>query len=375
MKKSLTTLISLIGLTCFLSIAVAADRVVLFETFTEDECFYCGEVADAVDSFQNSYSRDVVAIITYSVNGSQVVPGGADRMSLYGEETVPVVVGDGLDNIYSEPFSESILINYFNSRTGVPSDLAMEVFHEGGSQYRVHLSAETSVNGALMAVAYQSITHENHPYPFFAREILTSPYGDDIALASGEQRDVVFNISCPAADGVVAWVHYSSKDTGRFRPSECFQAADSNASHTNPTPTPPEPTPTPPDQTPTPSPTYTETNLQQTLELNKDNFLPNDPFVLDVHTVNPEDFTVSVDQYLALEVAGVFFFWPEWSADVSYAERSYTAGYDDYENIFNFTWPSGVGSFQGIRFWLVSILSGTAYLAGPYDMVEWGYSQ
>jgi hypothetical protein len=365
--------------------ALAAQRVVLYEHFTEDQCLWCADVAVAIDAFRDGYSREQVAIITYSVRGDDPVPEGTDRLEFFGEDAVPVVVGDGLDNLGPMPIDESVLIAHFNSRAGVPSNLTMEVFKESQTQYRIHIEAESDVSGSFMAVAYEDIVHSEQRYQCWAREILSDNYyGDPFFLAAGDSVDIVKDVTLqggwnPENMGVVAWIHCSS-DGGNllFRGHESYQAADSRAQHSNPTPTPeptsPGPTPTP-DDTPAPTPTFSETDLQQTLELSSTMFHPNDPFVLDIHTANPGTDTFYVDQYLVLEVAGFFYFWPQWSETPGYGERTYAGGYDDRENIFTFNWPSGVGSFNGIHFYLASLDSATKTLAGPWDMVEWGYTE
>ncbi|MBN1355400.1 hypothetical protein JXA40_03910 [bacterium] len=365
--------------------AFAAQRVVMYEHFTEDQCLWCADVAVAIDLFRSEYTREQLAVITYSVRGDDPVPGGLDRLDFFGEDAVPVVVGDGRDNLGPMPIDESVLIAHYESRKNEPSILTMTVTKESQTQYRIHVEAESAFTGVLMAVAYEEIIHNEQHYYCWAREILTNYYGDPISLSAGGSTDVIKNVSLqggwnPGNMGVVAWVHEGS-DGGNllFRAHESLQAADSMAQHTEPTPTPaptdPGATCTPtPQGTAPPTPTHSVNDLQQNLELSATMFHPDDPFVLDIHTVNPSSQTFNVDQYLALEVAGLFFFWPQWTDAVGYAQRSYPAGCDSRENIFDFTWPSGVGSFSGIHFYLVSLNTATQTLAGPWDMVEWGYT-
>jgi hypothetical protein len=349
----------------------AANRVVLYEDFAEDECLWCHQVAAAVASFRESHSYEEVAVVSYLVRGGSAVPGGADRLDYYGEEIVPVVVGDGQDNLGPQPIDQTILENHYGTRHNVPPPLIMSVVNTGGNNYTVSISAEEAMSGIFMAVAYENITYEGDPYPCFARQILTDPYGDDFNIAQGQTIEIPLSVGCGNHSGVVAWVQAGSKGAQLFRPHECIQAADSNSQSVVPTPTPIDPTPTPTSAGPTPTPSGDE--FSQSLELSSDFFHPNDSFILDVKTVNPTSTTYNVMQYVVLEVAGFFYFWPNWSANPDYGQRSYPPGHDESENIFDFIWPSGVGAYNGIHFWLASLDQSTLDLACPYDMVEWGY--
>jgi hypothetical protein len=387
MKKC--CLFCLAVLMCAASISFAEDRTVLYEHFSEDLCLYCPAVAAAIADFRSHYDREQVAIISYLVHGEDAVNFGVDRLDFYGEEAVPIVAGDGLDNLGPMPIDESVLINHYNSRHNTPSNLEMEVFQESNTQYRIHIEAETAINASLMAVAYEDVYHgaEADHYPCFARQFLTEYYGDPISLSAGEERDIVKTVTLqgswnPANMGVVAWIQVASKSGRAFRAHESMQAADSRAPHVNPTPTPPEPTNTPnpeatstppPEGTPTPTPTFSQSALEQHLDLSHDMFHSGDDFRLDVQTHNPASNAVNVDQYIVLDVAGMYFFWDNWTAQPQSLPRTYAAGYNGEENILNFTWPTVDGSYSGIRFWLASLRSGTSELAGAYDMKEFGY--
>jgi hypothetical protein len=379
MKKSM--LITLLILATFISgTAYGAPRVVMYEHFTEDACLYCAEVAEAILAFRTDYSREQAGVISFSIRGDDPVNFGTDRLDFFGLDTVPVVVGDGLDNLGPMPIDESVLISHYNARSSTSSPLKMEVFRDSDTQYTIHLEAESSFSGFLMAVAYEDIYHLEHHYPVYARQILTEYYGDELNMNAGEVQDIIKYVSLEGdwnagSMGVVAWVSSGSKGDRSFRAHESLQAADSQAAHTNPTATPVEntPTPTPSEGTPTATPSLTQ--ITQDLELSRELFHPNDQFRLDVHTINSNAVSVTVDQYLVLQVANLFFFWPSWSENLDYQSRTFEPLYDGEENIFDFNWPAGVGSYSGLFFWLVSLNPDTSELACPYDFHEFGYTE
>ena len=221
----------------------------------------------------------------------------------------------------------------------------------------------------------------------------------NVSLSAGEPWEHTFNVTLQAGwntdnMGVVAWLQSSLKNSDqRFRPHESFQAADSRASQActpTPTPTPPH-TPTPPDQptntpdqptntpdpaeTATPTPTPPNDEFYQKLNISHDVFYPGHEFNLSFTTQNPTNLTYYVDQYLLLEIATLYFFWPAWSEDLSYEYREYQPGYNDTETIFNFTWPGGAGTYMDNWFYLATFDAGTFNLSGNLDMVKWGYAE
>ncbi len=142
-----------------------------------------------------------------------------------------------------------------------------------------------------------------------------------------------------------------------------------------PTGTPPTSTPTPTGTTvtATPSPTATGADaLVLDLRLNKELFVANDPFLLELD-VSRNGTTVTVDQYVILDVYGTLFFGPSWTENVDFETKTYYNGYDGTTEIFNFTWPSVGGHADGLKFYAGCLMTGTADLIGNIDLVEFGY--
>ena len=392
MRRLLILTLGLI-LTLPVSVSFAAQRVVLFEQYTEDQCLECVPITQAYEAFRNQVSRDQAAVIAFSVRGDEAVPDGDLRLENYGETLVPQAVGDGMDK-FPNTLTVSTLTSYLNTRKNVASPCIIEVLPLSQTQYRVLITGvESAINANLVVVAYEDINHEELHFPCFARQFLTEYFGDNVSIPAGGTFDQTYTISMQsgwnaANMGVIAFLQRSAKSGPTFfRPHEVLQSADSRASHsTTPTPVPTAtptspsqptctPTPTPDNYTPEPTPTFSETDLQQDLVLNKEMFYPNDQFLLTLRTINPRTETFPVDQYIILEVAGLFYFWPDWTATVDWETRNFTAKYDNTEELFNFTWPAGAGSYSPITFYCGALLPGTATLAGPIDFVTWGYSE
>ncbi|HPQ40686.1 MAG TPA: hypothetical protein PLV45_09965, partial [bacterium] len=148
------------------------------------------------------------------------------------------------------------------------------------------------------------------------------------------------------------------------------------ATGTQPTHT-PTPTPTgtgePPTPTETPSPTPTGGDaFILDLRLNQSTFNAGDLFLLELD-ITRAGSTVTVDQYLILDVYGMFFYAPGWSEIPDFETLTYYDGYQETTEIFNFTWPSVQGHASDLRFYVGCLYSGTADLIGNIDMEVFGY--
>lgn len=122
---------------------------------------------------------------------------------------------------------------------------------------------------------------------------------------------------------------------------------------------------------PTPTPDPDEPGLS--LHLNKDLFTADDAFNLSCTVVNNGN-SIDVDQYILLDVYGLFYFWPGWSETVDFQSRNLeqTTVYPA-ENVLAFTWPEVDGSATGIQFWGALLESQNQQLFGSYDVIQWGW--
>jgi hypothetical protein len=76
-----------------------------------------------------------------------------------------------------------------------------------------------------------------------------------------------------------------------------------------------------------------------------------------------------VNYFLALEVAGMFFFSPDWTQDIAWTRMYIHSGYDQSREVFQFIWPDA-GHIPGIRFWALFTDPDTGGMIGDYDMTE-----
>ncbi len=128
----------------------------------------------------------------------------------------------------------------------------------------------------------------------------------------------------------------------------------------------------PPRPTATPGPTATPTDLHGVdLNLNQTRFSAQDDFIFSARIGNQQESTLA-DLYIALEVGGMFWFYPEWTQNVSSETYYLSQGAVQEIEIFNFTWPEVSGYAFGLRFW-GALLTPENQLLGDYDLVEWGY--
>jgi Peptidase family C25/Propeptide_C25 len=145
-----------------------------------------------------------------------------------------------------------------------------------------------------------------------------------------------------------------------------------------PTTPPSEPTYTPiPTNTPEPPPTATPTepagDVSIDLILNQEVFVAGDDFLLTCLCTNP-GAEIAADEYIILDVFGLYFFWPSWAPLPDYRTVEMPAGSSDTQTILSFVWPEGqFGDVSGIYFWAALIDPSTQTLIGNYDMVEFGY--
>jgi hypothetical protein len=110
--------------------------------------------------------------------------------------------------------------------------------------------------------------------------------------------------------------------------------------------------------------------LSTDLVLNQSVFHSDDSFDLELHLYSSGD--VTGDVFVILDVYGMYWFWPDWTNDVSYKTMTPAAGLS-VEPILQFTWPQVEGSASGLRFWTAALQSGTVNLISDVDKVEFGY--
>lgn len=127
--------------------------------------------------------------------------------------------------------------------------------------------------------------------------------------------------------------------------------------------------PPPPTPTPTAPPKVLTTSLQMF-----DTYLTADEeFLLEREYVNGTGASVQVDEYIILDIAGLYWYAPTWSDTVGFSQWTVPVG-TSADVVMGFTWPEVAGEFSGIRFWGAFLHANTVDLI-DYDMIEWGYGE
>jgi hypothetical protein len=108
------------------------------------------------------------------------------------------------------------------------------------------------------------------------------------------------------------------------------------------------------------------------LMLRDSNLAPLDLFRLKRILGNPLNVPLNVDEYIILDIADNYWFWPSWSNEAGYQSWSLDSDRCAYETILTFTWPEISGSAPGLRFWGAALEQGTSNLI-DYDLVNWSY--
>ncbi len=131
----------------------------------------------------------------------------------------------------------------------------------------------------------------------------------------------------------------------------------------------PASTPTPiPTPTATPTPAMSGIDLQLSHEM----FHTGDNFICTANLYNTGTEIV-VTEFIALDVYGQFWFWPDWTEDVTFKVRTLEAGAAiTGESVIEFEWPQVQGSARNLKFW-AALVDPEGNIFGSYDMVEWGY--
>lgn len=127
------------------------------------------------------------------------------------------------------------------------------------------------------------------------------------------------------------------------------------------TPKPPTATATPtlpPTLTPTAVPTGEATPVIKLL-LNQTVYHAGDEFLL-MAILGNDGPSVWADEYIVLEVLGLYYFWPDWGAGEEYYRSiSMPTGYHDEQSILYFQWPNGAGALDGLVFHAALMEAGT----------------
>jgi hypothetical protein len=202
------------------SVVFAADRIVLFEDFTNSGCGPCWSVEPTINAFVNSHlAAGDLAVMRIHVDW----PSPSDpiflanpteqnaRKAVYGVSSVPTLKMDGVltPNAYG-------LENAFNTRAAVPSYLDIYVVRNGGDQtgtIGVRLIAEQDLQAQANMRLY-SVIVEDHVTgagywagSFFEQafrdNLAAFPYGELVEFEAPYPDTIYFEF----AYNITAWVN------------------------------------------------------------------------------------------------------------------------------------------------------------------------
>ncbi len=112
------------------------------------------------------------------------------------------------------------------------------------------------------------------------------------------------------------------------------------------------------------------------LNLSSEIFYPGDPFVLSTTLINPHRNILEADQYIALAVGDMYWFWPSWveyPPGVDMQPISLEPFSTTHQTILDFIWPTTDVSATGILFYGVLIDPESADLLTDLKSVSFGF--
>jgi len=129
------------------------------------------------------------------------------------------------------------------------------------------------------------------------------------------------------------------------------------------TPTSAPPTPTTSPVPPSPTPTPVDDVFSIGIVLNGDVFRSGDQFLLE-YVVERHGPPLELEQYIILDVWGAYYFWPEWTMNLSHMRQTFAESPRQRHTVLEFTWPADAGSAQNIIIWCGCLNPGTTDIAG-----------
>ena len=142
------------------------------------------------------------------------------------------------------------------------------------------------------------------------------------------------------------------------------------------TPTPPPNftyTPPPPTSTPTPTntPEYNQTGIW--IFCNQEIYHPGDHFILQTQTVNAEDYEITAQEYIVLDVYGEYWFYPSWSKDIDYVVVVLEPHSFNSDTILDFIFPQVSESLYNIKFWAALLDPEKYSIIGHFGYCNFGF--
>ena len=124
--------------------------------------------------------------------------------------------------------------------------------------------------------------------------------------------------------------------------------------------------------TPTPLATATPEIIWYTFEMPDTQLQNGDLFLINRHCGNPEPGDYDVDEYIILDIQGIYWFWPSWNQTGDCLNWTLAGNSADHAEILKFQWPQIDMALSGIRFWGGMVEHETVNLMA-YTWVDWGF--
>lgn len=193
---------ALLAVPAVMAVLFAADRVVLFEDFTNSGCGPCWSIEPTINAFVNSHiASGNLAVIRTHVNW----PSASDpiylanpteqtvRKAQYGVSSVPYLIFDGIQ-VTAAPLLE----NHFNARLNVPAYIDITVARNGDENsgnvsIRIIAEQEPQWQEGTVMMVWPILVEDNIPGVgywagnFFEqafRDNLLGPYGQQVVFAA-----------------------------------------------------------------------------------------------------------------------------------------------------------------------------------------------
>lgn len=200
----------------------------------------------------------------------------------------------------------------------------------------------------------------------------------DVAELADGQATVYFRWGLGPSDTGWMYCGWNIDDVKIFYSVPCDIPTPTSVPTETPEPTPtvlptstPIPTLPPTIIPPTPTP-YSPPDPQIDISLNQTTYHAGDLFRLSL-TINNSQRYLAVDQFVILDVWGIYYFSPQWTTDLDWVTRMLDPTSPVHDTILEFVWPSGAGSAHGLRFWAALCQTGNLTLLGEIDTCDFAF--
>jgi predicted CXXCH cytochrome family protein len=186
--------------------ALAAERTVLCEEFSDVWCYGCAYAGPALSLLVDVYP-DSFAFVQFHVFDDYATPWGDARFAFYDGEHTPTAVFDGIDLTEgavpdSNQQYKIYRTNHFLPERAVPTDVTIELGAQslGGQTYRVTAQVGIESGGTpktLRIYMVQVLDHWPETKPYHRNGFKQAAETQDITLSAGEsqvvERDFTFD--------------------------------------------------------------------------------------------------------------------------------------------------------------------------------------